>query len=154
MKEWINAHRQALLLVLKKLRAAPLANLMMAGVIGAALSLPAGLYLLIDNLHRAVGMIETEPQVTLFLALDTPAEGIRSLEQRLRAHPDVRDFRFLERDAAWRELQDMASLPDGCPVAKVLMQLARLPAGTLESVVAAVIEQPEKAAGRLASLAT
>lgn len=112
MKEWINAHRQALLLVLKKLRAAPLANLMMAGVIGAALSLPAGLYLLIDNLHRAVGMIETEPQVTLFLALDTPAEGIRSLEQRLRAHPDVRDFRFLERDAAWRELQEKSGLQD------------------------------------------
>ena len=51
----------------------------------------------------------------------------------------------------WRRL--LSSLPDGRPVARVLMQLARLPAGTLESVVAAVIEQPEVAAGRLASLA-
>ncbi|MDB6108473.1 MAG: hypothetical protein JWR69_223 [Pedosphaera sp.] len=51
----------------------------------------------------------------------------------------------------WRRL--LASLPDGLPVAKVLMHLARLPAGTLESMVAAVIEQPEGATGRLASLA-
>jgi hypothetical protein len=52
----------------------------------------------------------------------------------------------------WRRL--LASLPDACPVARVLMHLARLPAGTLESVVAAVIENPEGAADRLASLAT
>ena len=51
----------------------------------------------------------------------------------------------------WRRL--LASLPDGRPVAKVLMHLARSPAATLESVVAAVIEHPEGALGRLASLA-
>lgn len=112
MKEWMNAHRQAFLLVLRKLRAAPLANLMMAGVIGVSLSLPAGLYLLIDNLHRAAGTIETEPQVTLFLALDTPADGIKTLEQQLRAYPDVQDFHFLGRDTAWRELQEKSGLQD------------------------------------------
>ena len=105
MNAWLHAHRQALLLVLKKLRAAPLANLVMAGVIGATLSLPAGLYLLIDNLRAAAGSIETEPQVTLFLALDTPADAVKDIDRRLRQHPAVRDFRFLGRDAAWRELQ-------------------------------------------------
>ena len=105
MNAWLHAHRQALLLVLKKLRAAPLANLVMAGVIGATLSLPAGLYLLIDNLRAAAGSIETEPQVTLFLALDAPADAVKDIDRRLRQHPAVRDFRFLGRDAAWRELQ-------------------------------------------------
>jgi hypothetical protein len=51
----------------------------------------------------------------------------------------------------WRRV--LASLPDDRPVARVLMHLARLPAGTLESVVAEVIEQREGAAGRLAGLA-
>ena len=112
MKKWINAHRQALLLVLKKLYAAPLANLIMAGVIGATLSLPAGLYLLIDNLSNATSSIATEPQLTLFLALNTPAETVKELEGRLRAHPDVGDFHFLGRDAAWRNLQEKSGLSD------------------------------------------
>jgi len=51
----------------------------------------------------------------------------------------------------WRRL--LAAIPDGAPVARVLMRLARLPPDTLESVVGAVIEQPESARGRLAGLA-
>jgi hypothetical protein len=44
----------------------------------------------------------------------------------------------------WRRL--LASFPNDLSLAEVLMRLARLPAGTLESVLAAVIEQPEGAA--------
>jgi len=50
----------------------------------------------------------------------------------------------------WRRL--LASLPDSCPMATVLMHLARLPTEALENVVAAVIEQPGTAAGRLEGL--
>lgn len=110
MKEWINAHRQALLLVLKKLRSAPLANLMMAGVIGVTLSLPAGLYLLVDNLKAAAGNISTEPQLTLFLALGSSDESFQALDKKLRESSDVRDFHFVSRDTAWRELQEKDGL--------------------------------------------
>ena len=41
----------------------------------------------------------------------------------------------------WRRL--LASFPDDVPLATLLMRLARLPAGILESVLAAVIEKPE-----------
>jgi len=50
----------------------------------------------------------------------------------------------------WRRL--LQFIPDGCPVAKVLMQMARLPAGTLDSLVATVIEQRAHAADSLAKL--
>lgn len=49
----------------------------------------------------------------------------------------------------WRRL--LASFPEEIPMAKVLMQLARLPAGDLESVLAEVLRQPEGKA-RLANL--
>jgi cell division transport system permease protein len=112
MKEWFNAHRQAFSLVLNKLRTAPLVNLIMAGVIGTTLSLPAGFYLLIDNLSAAAGHIETEPQVTLFLALGTPAEAIKSLDSQLRSHSGVSDYYFVGRDVAWRDLQEKNGLHD------------------------------------------
>jgi hypothetical protein len=43
----------------------------------------------------------------------------------------------------WRRL--LAAAPEGRPLARVLMELARLPAGELEQVLAGVIEEPEPA---------
>jgi len=51
----------------------------------------------------------------------------------------------------WRRL--LAAIPDDRPVARVLMHLARLPAKTLDSLIAAVIQEPESVRGRLAGLA-
>jgi hypothetical protein len=50
----------------------------------------------------------------------------------------------------WRRL--LAVLPEGRPIAEMLMHIARLPARSLESLMLAVIEQPEWARELLASL--
>jgi cell division transport system permease protein len=113
MREWLHAHQMALLLAMKKLRATPMAHLLMAGVIGAALSLPAGLYLLVDNLERAAGNITAEPQITLFLVQNTPPQSLRALERKLRDHPAVGGLRFVPRDLAWKELQEKNGLESG-----------------------------------------
>jgi cell division transport system permease protein len=112
MKAWIDAHYHALLLVLKRLRGAPLASLIMTGVIGVTLSLPAGLYMVIDNLRNVAGSIATEPQITLFLTLDSSAADIKDIEQHLKTEPAVRDFQFLGREAAWHSLQEKNGLND------------------------------------------
>jgi hypothetical protein len=51
----------------------------------------------------------------------------------------------------WRRL--LAVLPDGCPVARVLMNLARLPAERLHSVIELVIQQSDKTGDHLRRLA-
>jgi cell division transport system permease protein len=112
MKAWIDAHYHALLLVLKRLRGAPFASLIMTGVIGVTLSLPAGLYMVIDNLRNVAGSIATEPQITLFLTLDSSAADIKDIEQHLKTEPAVRDFQFLGREAAWHSLQEKNGLND------------------------------------------
>lgn len=112
MKSWLHAHRQALIQVLKKLRAAPLAHLVMAGVIGAALSLPAGLYMLIANVGSLASGVETDPQLTLFIALDAPVDTVKELDKKLRVHPAVRDFHFISRDTAWHDLQEKNGMQD------------------------------------------
>jgi hypothetical protein len=50
----------------------------------------------------------------------------------------------------WRRL--LIALPDGCSIAQMLMNLARLPAPTLHSVLEKIIEQTVEARDRLASL--
>lgn len=51
----------------------------------------------------------------------------------------------------WRRL--LAALPDRCPIARVLMNLARSPADGLHSVLELVIQQSDEAGNRLARLA-
>ncbi len=76
---WLRSHWHAFILVLKKLRHSPIANLLMAAVIGATLSLPAGLYLLADNIRQAAGDITIEPQISLFLSLNAPDCAAKTL---------------------------------------------------------------------------
>ena len=52
---------------------------------------------------------------------------------------DLEPWKLQSGGELWRRL--LAALPADRPIAHVLMQLARLPAGTLESVIAEVIEQ-------------
>ena len=105
MKIWVTAHLQALQQVLKKWRAAPLSHLMMVGVIGATLSLPAGLYLVIDNLRNAAGEISIEPQISLFVALDAPVGAVKAIDSKLRENHAIKNFNFISRDTAWAALQ-------------------------------------------------
>lgn len=112
MKNWLNTHLQAAVLVLKKLRAAPVSNLLMAAVIGATLSLPAGLYLLVDNLQQVAGNISAEPQITLFVALHAPEAATKALDQRLHQHHGIKNFNFISRETAWQELQKNNALQD------------------------------------------
>jgi len=51
----------------------------------------------------------------------------------------------------WRRL--LVALPNGCPIAQVLMNLARLPPGTLHSVLEPVIHESVEARDRVARLA-
>lgn len=109
---WLSQHRQALQLVLGRMWRNRLATLMMLGVMGVTLSLPALLGTVIDNLDRFSGNLRLEPQITLFLKPDATPGTIESLQQALRRHPGIASFRFVSRDQAWQSLQQRAGLGD------------------------------------------
>ena len=109
---WLAQHRLALSLVLTRMRHAPLTMLMMMGVIGITLCLPAMLYVAINNLQRFAGDIQSTPQISLFLVTDAPADTLQELDRRLASHKDVKSHRFVGRDAAWQELQQSSGLGD------------------------------------------
>lgn len=112
MKHWLIHHREAFRMIIGRMWQAPLATLMMLGVIGVMLSLPAILYVSVDNLGRFSGSLGSEPQLTLFLARDAKAEDIQKIDKMLHEHVAVRQFRFVSREAAWDELRKSAGLGD------------------------------------------
>jgi len=105
MKQWLNQHQQALQIVLTRMRHHMLATLLMFCVMGVTLCLPSILYVIVDNLNRLAGDIKDEPQISLFLKQDIKADITNDIEQKLRAHPAIKTYRFVSKESAWQDLQ-------------------------------------------------
>jgi cell division transport system permease protein len=106
---WLRQHRDALRRALARLAAQRAAALLNALVIGIALSLPAGGYVLLADLQDVARRTSFEPQVSVFLAPGAPRA---ELEARLRADARVAGLRFVSRDEALAELRVAEGLAD------------------------------------------
>jgi cell division transport system permease protein len=119
MSAWFSLHWHAFLLAGRRLLLNPLATLFTALVIGIALSLPAGLYTLLDNLTSLGDRISGSQQISVFLDLDAQSADIAKIQNKLKKHATVRKLRFVSRADALRSLESGAGLGD---VAKSLQQ--------------------------------
>jgi cell division transport system permease protein len=118
MRTWLRQHREALARALGRLGAQRMATLLNALVIGVALSLPAGGYLVLTGLQGVAQRVSYEPQVSVFLKAGAARAD---LEARMRGDPRVAGLRFVSRDEALAELRVADELAD------VIAQLERNP---------------------------
>ena len=112
MTAWLAQHFAALRDALARLTRAPLASLVNIAVIGIALSLPLGLYVLLANLDALSGQIGKAPQVSVFLALDASAGDANAIEAKLKQQANVQSFEFVGREAALESLKRRTRLSD------------------------------------------
>ncbi|HKA42349.1 MAG TPA: permease-like cell division protein FtsX [Burkholderiales bacterium] len=112
MKAWLWHHLDSLRFTLVRLARAPFSALLNIGVIGIALALPAGFYVVLANLQNSARALASEPQLSLFLALDATHADSAQIEARLKQHPGVRGFRYVPRDQALAELKEGTGLAD------------------------------------------
>jgi cell division transport system permease protein len=118
---WLLGHFDTLRESLLRLAQQPLATLLNIVVIGIAVSLPAGFYVGLNNMQAFSRQLSSDPQISLFMALDASAAEVAAVEQRLRIDPDVGRFEFIPRDRALQRLRRSAGLAD------VLADLGRNP---------------------------
>lgn len=109
---WLEQHYLALGLILRRFARSPLSSLLTIMVIGVALSLPLGLYALVDNARTLVGNVKIQPQITVFLSPGASAGSAREIEDRLKEEHAIRQYRFIPRDQAMQELLQSAGLAD------------------------------------------
>ena len=83
MSTWLRQHWQTFALTLARLAGNPLATLLNVTVIGVALALPLGGYMLLQNLGSLAHQVTGNPQVSVFLARDASKTDIAELETRL-----------------------------------------------------------------------
>jgi len=112
MSAWLRQHWQTLVLTARRLARDPLATLFNVMVIGVALALPLGGYMLLQNLGSVSRQIAGNPQISLFLARDADKADIAALQARLKQTPGVRALRFISREQALEGLKQAENLSD------------------------------------------
>lgn len=112
MTAWLTAHVQACERALRRLRAQPVGSLLSVLVIGIAISLPLGLYLLFTNISAAASRVNTDPNFNVYMSLDAGEVDVRELERRIKALPNAGSVRFISKDAALADMKRVPSLKD------------------------------------------
>ena len=83
MMQALNQHLAVLRTVLQRMFVSPLAGLLNILVIGIALSLPAGMYVLLQGAQNLASQLSGAPQISLFLAMDAKTDDIDHLREQL-----------------------------------------------------------------------
>lgn len=134
MRAWLRHHRRALASALRKLAAQRWAGLTSALVIGIALSLPTGGYVLLDSVRPLVRHASLDPHLSVFLGTGVKRADAEALAARLRADSRLANVRFVPREAALEELQqteglaEIVSALDRNPLPDAVILRARDPA--------------------------
>lgn len=120
-------HRLSARDALRRLLRAPFGSLLTVLVLAVALSLPALLYVVLDNVRVLAGAVEGQAQLSLFLKLDVDEKTQRALASRIEARADVARVQVITRDAALAEFRaqsgyaEALELIDGNPLPGVLV---------------------------------
>lgn len=127
----LDHHRASALDAWRRLRRQWLSSLMTALVLGVALSLPAVLYVVLDNLRALAGNVQGQAQVSLFLKLDVDDDAQRRLAYRVGQRDDVARVEVITREQALAEFRaqsgfgDVLDAIEGNPLPGVLVVVPR-----------------------------
>lgn len=92
--------------------ASKLAGIFNILVIGIALSLPAGMYVLLQNAQGLVEQFSGTPQISLFMNMDAKTEDIDRLRKQLEQQPAIARVEFVSRAQALEQLKQSSGLAD------------------------------------------
>ena len=98
--------------VLRRMFASKLTGILNILVIGIALSLPAGMYVLLQNVQGWVAQFSGTPQVSLFLNMDAKTNDVDKLRKQLEQHPAIARVEFIARAQALEQLKQSTGLTD------------------------------------------
>jgi cell division transport system permease protein len=109
---WLSHHLHVFFFSLGQISRNPLATLMTASVIGIALALPTGLYLLLENARAVSQGWDGVMQISLYLKPEISDQQAYLLAQRLQQHPDIKQLRVISRSQALQEYKQLSGFSE------------------------------------------
>jgi cell division transport system permease protein len=98
-------HARTLISSLGRLYRNSFSSLMTVAVIGIALALPSGLYVILKNLQSATGGWDSVAQISLFLKTDISLKQMQGLAQRLEVQDDISAVTTIPADQALEDFR-------------------------------------------------
>lgn len=105
---WFFRHVQVALFSLGRLSRNPIATLMTATVLGIAVSLPAGMWVMLDNVKQLSGDWDGGASLSMYLQNDLSDEHIIKLGERLKNQAEIQEVEILTRHDALVEFQQFS----------------------------------------------
>lgn len=98
-------HLQAIISSCGSLMRTPLATLMTLIIIGIALALPSGLFVLLQNAKTVSRGLNDSSQISLYLKMNLPNNQIQNLLQRLRQQSNISGVKYISPQQGLTEFQ-------------------------------------------------
>lgn len=105
MSTWLVQHWLVLQFTLRRLLGAPVSSLLNIAIMGIALSLPVGIYVLQQNVQGLASNIGGKPQISVFMSRDAGKDAISQTRKQLQQLEGVDHVEFIPRDKALAQLK-------------------------------------------------
>lgn len=112
MRSWLLQHLHVMQFTLRRLRTTPISSLLNVMVIGVALSLPTGGYVLLQNVQSLTDKLAGTPQISVFLSMSVSQDEILRFSKQLEQHNAISHVEFVPREEALQQLQSSTGLAD------------------------------------------
>lgn len=112
MTIYLLRHLQVMLFSLGRLWRQPVASLMTITVIGIALVLPAGLFVLSENMSSLSNRWDSASQITLFLQKEVGPQQAQQLNEDLKSWPEIEQVHYQSAQQSLEEFRQLSGLGD------------------------------------------
>jgi cell division transport system permease protein len=112
MNNYLLRHLQVMLFSLGRLWRQPVASLMTITVIGIALVLPAGLFVLSENMSSLSNRWDSASQITLFLQQDVTPQQAQKLNTEIKSWPSIEQVHYQSAEQSLDEFRQLSGLGD------------------------------------------
>jgi cell division transport system permease protein len=113
---WLSRHVSVLFFSLGQVLRHPLPSLMTAAVIGIALALPTGLYLLLENVQYVSRDWNRAAQISLFLKPDLQPVEVEQIAEKIYQLPEIDHVRIITPEAALAEYRTLSGFGEAMSV--------------------------------------
>jgi cell division transport system permease protein len=112
MTIYLLRHLQVMLFSLGRLWRQPVASLMTITVIGIALVLPAGLFVLSENMSSLSNRWDSASQITLFLQKEITDQQAQQINDELKSWPEIEQVHYQSAQQSLEEFRQLSGLGD------------------------------------------
>lgn len=112
MRHWLRLHWLSLTATLHYIVRAPLTAGLNILVISLALCLPLGLFVILSSGKALINQLPLEPQLTIFMHIDTTPQELSALNKIIEKHPNVETVRFISKEEGLQALAERSGMTD------------------------------------------